>query len=316
VSTGITPGTDAPGISVILATDRLDTIREALSHLRGQTAVGRLELVVVAPPTVTLEEPSLSLEDFHSVRAVEGSPRNSLAAARTAGVMASTAPLVAFAETHCFPDPRWAEVLIETHGGPWAAVAPEMHSENPESAVAWAVLLIGYTPWLAPAPAGPRDHLPGRNTCYKRSALREHEDELAVLLDSESVLHWKLRTRGHQLYLQPAAKVRHRSITTLRVAVRETFLSGRVFAALRSRRWGLPRRAGYALGSPLLPLLRGTRILETCRRRGRTAVALRALPALIVLLAASAAGELVGYLAGDSDSMRRKLATYELPSNR
>jgi GT2 family glycosyltransferase len=316
VSTGITPDADAPGISVILATDRLDTIREALSHLRGQTAVGRLELVVVAPPTVALDEPGLSLENFHSVQAVEGDPRDSLAAARTAGVMASSAPLIAFAETHCFPEPRWAEVLIETHHGPWAAVGPEMDSENPESAVGWAVLLLGYAPWIAPAHAGPRDHLPGRNTCYKRSALREYEDELAVFLDSESVLHWKLRARGHQLYLQPAARVRHRSITSLRVAVRETFLSGRVFAAIRARRWRLPRRAGYALGSPLLPLLRGARILAHCRRRGRTAIAVRALPALMVLLACSAAGELVGYLAGDSDSMRRQLAAYELPPDR
>jgi GT2 family glycosyltransferase len=231
-------------------------------------------------------------------------------------VRASTAPLIAFAETHCFPEPRWAEVLIEAHRGPWAAVAPEMDSENPESAVAWAVLLIGYAPWLAPARAGPRNHLPGRNTCYKRSALREHEDELTVLLDSESVLHWKLRARGQQLYLQPAARVRHRSITSLRTAVRETFLSGRAFAGLRARRWGLPRRAGYALGSPLLPFLRGARILAACRRRSRTAEAVRALPALIVLLSCSAAGEFVGYLAGDSDSMRRRLATYELPSDR
>jgi hypothetical protein len=42
----------------------------------------------------------------------------------------------------------------------------------------------------------------------------------------------------------------------------------------------------------------------------------RALPALIVLLAWSAAGEFVGYLAGDSDSMRRQLATFELPPDR
>jgi hypothetical protein len=41
-------------------------------------------------------------------------------------------------------------------------------------------------------------------------------------------------------------------------------------------------------------------------------VAMRALPAMLWCLASSAAGEFVGYLAGGGDSMRRKLASYEL----
>jgi GT2 family glycosyltransferase len=302
---------------VVLATDTLEAIRETLSHLRGQTEAGKLELIVVAPTgAVTLEAPAPELAGFHSVQLVEGDPRVSLAAARAAGVNAATAPVVTFAETHCFPEPRCAEKLIERHRGPWAAVGPEVDSANPDSAIGWAVLLIGYAPWVAPARAGPADHLPGRNSSYKRSVLSDYQDELPLLLDSESILHWDLRARGHRLYLQSAARVRHRSITRLSTATRESFQTGRAFAGLRAKRWTPPRRAAYAVGSPLLPIVRLGRIVAYCLRKGRARVALRALLALVILLLCNAAGELVGYLAGDSDSMRKQLASLELGEDR
>lgn len=299
-------------LSVVLSTDEMETIQETLSHLRAQTASHQLELIVVAPPAAVTEAQIAELAGFHSVRTVEHDPRASLAAARAAGVGAARAPLIAFAETHCFPEPQWAEALIEAHRGPWAAVGPEMDNENPTRAISWANLLIAYGPWVAPASRGPTDHLPGRNSCYKRSVLLDYAEELAHLLDAESIIHWDLRARGHRLYMNPAARVRHRNTTRLRPATREMFLSGRAFAALRARRWTPPRRAIYAVGSPLLPPMRLARIVAGSWRRGRARVALRALPAMAWLLAISAAGELVGYVGGGGDSMRRKMASLEL----
>ena len=103
---------------MVLATDEMETVEEAVSHLRAQTASDRLELVVVAPPSEVEQAEIDKLAGFHSVRAVAHDPRPSSPPPRAAGVGAARAPLVGFTETHCFPEPGWAEALIEAHRGP------------------------------------------------------------------------------------------------------------------------------------------------------------------------------------------------------
>jgi cation diffusion facilitator CzcD-associated flavoprotein CzcO len=126
-----------PALAVILPADRLETVRESLEALRAQTVAGRIELVVVGPATGAIEEVA-EQAGFHSVLAVEHDLLPSLAAARAAGIVAARAPLVALAETHCFPHPEWAEALIETHRAPWAAVGPVVENENPRWATSGA----------------------------------------------------------------------------------------------------------------------------------------------------------------------------------
>ena len=91
----------------------------------------------------------------------------------------ASAPIVVFTEDHCFPEPEWAAALLARHAEPWAAVGPVLRNANPETTVSWADLLIAYGPWLAPGVAGPKDHLPGHNSSYKTSVLREYGDRLA-----------------------------------------------------------------------------------------------------------------------------------------
>ena len=55
-------------LSVILATDRFETIRDTVAHLRAQTAREEIELVVVAPTARGLE---LEVDGFAAVRVVE-----------------------------------------------------------------------------------------------------------------------------------------------------------------------------------------------------------------------------------------------------
>jgi Glycosyl transferase family 2 len=302
-----------PELSVVLTTDRWETSERILSHLRDQTAAERLELVLVAPSAADVAR----IHDgdgsrFHSVRVVEHDPRPSMAPARAAGAAAARGPLIGFAETHCFPDPEWAEALIEAHRGPWAVVGPEMHNGNPESAVSRAAMLIGYGPWEAPQRPGPVDHLPGRNSCYKRDALLDFRGELGALLDAETLIHWDLRSRGRALFLEPRARTRHLNTPRILPATVELFRAGRTFAALRARRWPFARRVLYAAATVGVPPLRLTRILRGARRRGRLAAALATLLPMAWLLAASATGELTGYLFGGSVRARRLLAKHEL----
>ena len=45
------------------------------------------------------------------------------------------------------------------------------------------------------------DYLPGHNSSYKRDVLLGYGDRLESMMESETVLHWDLRAKGHRLYL-------------------------------------------------------------------------------------------------------------------
>ena len=76
----------------------------------------------------------------------------------------------------------------------------------------------------------------------------------------------------------------------------------------RARNWGWPRRLAYALGSPLIPVVRLLRIATEIRRTGLGGQSLpRFLPWLIAGLAASSFGEFLGYAGFVGESHARLL---------
>ena len=307
-------GARGPKLSVILATDGVEQGRETLAHLSRQTAADRIEVLLVTPPGSVDGGADPDLDGFHSVRVIEADPRSSTARARATAVPAARAPVVAMTESHCFPEPGWAEALIAAHRGPWAAVGPEFDNENPGTA-SWANLFVDYSTWITPLTPGQADDLPGNNSSYKRSLLLEYGEDLARWLESESILHWDLRSRGHGLYIEPGARVRHLNIDRLIPALAEHFLGGRCFAGLRSRGWHPLRRALYVIASPLIPVIRLRRMFQHLRRTSRRDLLPGVLPMMVGSLIAHATGEMMGYLAGTGSATSR-LAKYELVKQR
>jgi hypothetical protein len=292
----------APELSVIVPTDRFTTMRSTAAKLRGQTALDRLELVIVTPSPRDLGADRGELEGFHSVTLVE-SDVSSMPRARAAGVRAASAELVAFSETHAFPEPRWAEAMIDAHRGPWAGVGPVLRVANPGHPAAWGNFFVDYGRWAEPLASGPVADLPGHNSSYKRFLLLDYGSGLESMLTAESVLHEDLRRRGYGLYLEPGARVRHLNMTRLVPAATQWFHYSRGYAAMRSRRWSRTRRLAYAAAAPLIPLVRFVRTLRQMRRAQRLRLLPRALPAMICSLAGGGAGELVGYTIGGGESL-------------
>jgi hypothetical protein len=131
------------------------------------------------------------------------------------------------------------------------------------------------------------------------------------MLDAESVLHWDLRQKGHRLYLEPAAQIRHMNFGLLSSWFTAQYYSGRVFASSRAQQWHVLRRAMYAGAGPLIPLIRFPRILAQIRHTPCwSELPTGVLPTLLLGLLVSAAGEIVGYVAG-ADGVKQKLAAYE-----
>ena len=293
-----------PAMSVVLPTPSdFASVATTVRHLRAQTVARRLELVVVAMGRAdfTLEE--RACRGFQAARVVRVAKR-SHGDACAAGVRAARAPIVVFAEDHCFPEPGWAEALLEGYSAPEiAAVGPVFRNANPGSLVSWCDFVIGYGPWMNPRAGGEHPFLAGHNSSYRRDVLTGLGDRLAELLEAETVLHLELRRTGLRLVVQPRARAAHTNFGRFRVWLPVQYHCGRVFAAERARAWGRARRAFYATASPLIPcvrLLRALRYLGTAEG-ARPSVA-RAAPLLGLGLAADGMGQLVGYIAGSGSS--------------
>jgi hypothetical protein len=282
-------------LSVILATDGLETIRGVVERLREQTARERLELVVVTPAAFELADGG-----FGAVRVVEteGDPID-VARLRAEGVRAASAPAVLLAETHSFPASDSLERLIERHREPWAGVGQAICNGNPQTMRSWTNLFLDYGPWADPHPGGVLRELPTHNSSFKRAEFLACGEQLPELLRYSEAINAALRSRGGSLYLEPRARTFHVNVSRAGSWVVERSAAGRAYAASRAAGWPAWRRAAYALGSPLIPLVRGRRVLGDIRRTGRSAELLpRILPALAAGLTLSALGELVGYAAG------------------
>jgi hypothetical protein len=288
-------------LSAIAVGPDLAALRPLLACLGRQTARDRLELVVVAPAAAHAEIERAAPAGLAGVRLVDWPRVDALPPARLAGIRAAGAPVVAFTETHSFPEPEWAAALIARHREECVAVGPAFVNGNPERALSWTGILLDYGRFMArPDRRAPEvsDDLPGHNSSYKRDVLVGWGDDLAELLMAESALHAELRRHGGRLVLDPAARTRHVNVTRLRSWIRERWCSGRLYAASRSLGWGRARRLAYAAAWPLIVPVRLPRMLGDARRvAGRRLAARVAAPALLGLTVQSAA-EAAGYAAG------------------
>lgn len=311
--------TESPFLSVILVTpDRYETIRKVVGHLRAQSARDRMELIIMAPSESRLEPDRNALEDFFAWRVVEVGEINSLGPVEAEGFREAHGVAVVYVEEHSFPEPGWAEALIEAHAGPWAAVGPAMTNANPRTMVSWSCFLLDFGQWVVPGEPGPAAMLASHQTSYKRAPLMEYGSRLGELMETEVALQADLLANGHQLYFEPAASTDHVNVSRLRDLLVVQYYSYRAFAARRAAQgaWSWGRRLAYIAGSPLIPVVRAYRVLGHIRRGGLTGrLVPRIFPSLMIALTSAAAGEVVGYAFGAGDAPTRRLS-FELDRKR
>jgi glycosyltransferase involved in cell wall biosynthesis len=296
-------------MSVVLVTpDNYNTIRKTIKHLRAQTVRDKLEIVIVAPSVERLGLDDSELRDFLHFRVVEVGEIKLVARAKAIAVREALAPIVAFAEDHCYPDPDWAKALITAHVKGFASVGPAMGNANPNTMISWAGMFMHFGPYFEPTIVGLTDQLPWHNVSYKRRLLMDYGDKLASIMVIEGLLLDDLRAKGHQIYLEPAAKTNHVNISSLPSWVRHAFWGGRLYAAIRvqEKRLSPWRRLLYIFGAPIIPLVRLRRVIKEIQRASRQQELIPGiLPALISGLVPHAIGELTGYAFGLGNAEER-----------
>ena len=138
-----------PEISVVLATDSWQAVRQAFEAFGRQSAAGRLEVLLVAP-RAELERVDLGgAGALAVVHRVEAESPFELSRARAQGARAASAPRVFVGETHSFAEPTLAaELLAALEQAPRGEVPPALvpciYNVNPTGAVSWASFLIDY----------------------------------------------------------------------------------------------------------------------------------------------------------------------------
>jgi hypothetical protein len=303
-----------PELSVIL-TSRTgwEPVRRTLDYLAAQTVADRIELVLVLldgrqPPG----NPPGSVLRLAAHRCVMASEARSVAEANTAGVRQASAPVVALAEDHAFPEPGWAEALLARHEGRWAVVGPQVRNANPDSLVSWADFVLSYGPFAAGAPGGEASVAAGHNSSYKRAVLERQGSGLEDALAAEWVFHGHLCEEGERVFVEPRAVIAHVNFSRLRPFLHHAFKGGRSGAASRAMRWPLARRLVYAAGCVILPALRLARLARALPPEQRTLVPRMTLPLILAGLVFDAAGQAAGFARADREHVHGDLLELEI----
>ena len=309
------PAPSSAELSVVLVAGTGPSgIARTMQHLRAQTARRRLEVLIVAESSAGFDLAAFGGGDFAACRIVEVGPITERGAAAASGMLAATSPIVGLIEDHSYPEPEWAEALLGAHAGTWTGVGPAVCNANPTSVGSWVNYILSYGGFAPPQAAGERDLLPWHNSAYKRDAIAPLADRLGALLEWEGALQAELRSRGHTLYLEPAARTHHSNVSAAWSTVGLNTQRGRILGAQRAGREGWPawRRIAQAAAFPLFPLLQLRHVLPQMRRVPvPEAMRTRVMLGVVATLGVLAAGEAWGLVAGEGDAVAR-MEDYEL----
>jgi glycosyl transferase family 2 len=284
--------------------------------IAAQGAADSIELLVV---DIASDPDPLRLPESIASQLIDSPRETPWGSLRAMGTRAAAAPIVAFIEDHCMPQPGWAQALIETHRDPWAAVGYTFQPANPRRWRSRATLIAEYGFWVQPVNGGRAGMLPGNNISYKRELLVALGDDLDAVLDVDDNLHRRFAAQGLESAIASRARVAHQELAGIVPTAKANYDYGRVLAAARCKdeAWGVLRRLLYAAAAPLgAPAIRAVRLAGSLRRRRRLwARAVAAIPVLVPIWGANALGQSVGTLFGTGGAPRR-LVDWELSAER
>lgn len=304
----------SPLLSVIITTGSgYESIRTTIKYLRRQTVKEHLEVIIISPQMDVPESDHAGFSDFHNVILMEADRDRDLYDSWVRAVNRASAPVVAFGENHAFPEPEWAEALIEAHNGPWAGVGTVIKNANPDSVNSWAQQYMTYGRYSEPLESGETDDLPGHNGSYKRSILLEYGSDLRYMLIRTNIMNMDLRVRGYRLYMEGKARADHINVSKTVSILLDLFYNGQLYTAalVQYKRWSISERILYSLLEPLIILKHFQGTLHAIRRAGQwNKLMPAALPIIVTGLSAHFLGKLCGYASGFGNT-QEKINSFE-----
>ncbi|MBX7244459.1 MAG: Gfo/Idh/MocA family oxidoreductase [Candidatus Sumerlaeaceae bacterium] len=277
-----------------------NSIRTTIAHLRRQTIVNQLELILVGPTVESLETSGEDFSMFGAVQKVVLGPINAVGHGNASGVRRARGRVVAITEDHCFPDAGWAEAFVNAHKDDvYSVVGPVMRNANPDSYCGRVDFIIAYGTWMEPLEAQEMNVMPGHNSSYKRDELLALGGRLDRMMEMEPLMHFQWSAEGRRLRVEPMARCRHVNFSRWRSWFRVMYVAGRLFGGLRCVGWPRPKSLFYAAASPLIPFVRFYRVALLFTRPGQGLFKFLPLaPGIALGLSLDGLGQFMGYLFG------------------
>jgi hypothetical protein len=284
-----------PAITVVVvAICSIPQLRRSLKALEVQDIRDGYEVIVAADSRFSGLDALAS--EFPAMTFLSKSGCDTPIELTTLGLNAAKGERIVLTEDSCVARPDW---LATMSGTPWdgrGAVGGVVEATPGISAAMWAFCYVDFFRYMNPAGEGNAPTLSVCNVAYHMSHLESVRD---LWRDGfhETVIHGALSERFGPLWFCPRAEVQVKRDVTFADAVYERYAFGRLFGATRIAHEGLGRRLYYAAVSPALPFLFMARMTAKARQDpGLMRQFVRALPAILTMVAAWSWGEWLGYV--------------------
>jgi hypothetical protein len=297
----MTANESSPSLSVVVVVlEGSERLRTCLTALVAQIEAVNAEIIV---PWDGSRGSAAGLRSrFPGVDFLELVGMRTYAELRSAGVRRARGTIVAITEDHCMPAADWCTQIVAAHRMAAVAIGGTVEKQSPDTALNWAFYLADYIRYMNPAISGPSRQLTDCNVTYKRAAL---EAIRGVWLTEfhENQVHDALLALGETLWLEPRIMVYQKRPFSLRQAIRDRYIFGRLFGSTRAASVSASRRVVYLASSLPLPALLVLRVAGHVLLKRRCGWALfRSFPALLLICTVWAWGEFAGYLTGKPEA--------------
>lgn len=290
-----------PRLSVVIGVHNAESvIADCLSALQSQIDPPDAEVIVSDSSTDGTVD--IVRERFPGVRLLHSDQPLSLPQMRGRGIATAKGDVIAIIDAYSIVERDWMRQTVDTHHTHSHAViggSVDLHASCRSSLTAWAIYLNEYGMFMPPVPDGETWILPGSNIAYKRAALYDEHDRPRFGDFWKTFANWDLESSGQPLLLASGMRVSLRKPIPFSDFLRTRIDHGRCFGGMRVASSGAAERLARAASCVVVPFvlqLRWTRAYV--RKRRQLGIFLLTLPLQLLLFAAWAAGELVGYLRG------------------
>jgi hypothetical protein len=270
---------------------------------QNETTADQLELIVAeGPPHSACGQ----LENrFHQVKFVRAKG-TSIPILHGAGIMASSADLVAVTEGHCTFPQEWVGAAMKAHRSSTASVIGGCLELGGQcDGLNTALFLCDYAQFVPPISAGETTDLPGNNIVFKRSCLGDTTSFAQHGFWKTFFCH-KLAKEGHELIANESLRVQYNRRLSPAEIIMRRYNHGRCFGAMRAAQWTAGRRLLFVLSGPLIAPLLMYKLAGRCstNRQCRSTL-VHSAPYAVACLWLWALGEWMGNLFGAGTSCDR-----------
>lgn len=298
--------TSRPRISVVIASvNGPEHLGECLDALEQQSLRGQMEIVVADRCGDAVAR--LVQERHPAVRLLSLAGSKSVPELRAAAIREAHGQIVAITEDHCLAPADWCAQMLRAHQERNGIIGGAVENHPSLAGVMnWGAFFCEYARFMNPVPDGEAENIPGNNISYRREFLTHVSDLLEQGTFWEESLNARLREKGIHCYSDPKVVVFHKKGFRLGEFLSQRYHYSRSFAGIRVKDAAAWRKLAYAAFCPVLPALLMARIVGSAWRKHRHRDKLiQAVPLLLLFTAVWAWGELVGYLAGPGESLRK-----------